>query len=56
MKHTYNISGMSCDGCRTNVEKALNSIDGVEVEYVSMIHSTLATLRSVLVEKFPELE
>jgi Cu+-exporting ATPase len=32
MKHTYNISGMSCDGCRTNVEKALNSIDGVQAK------------------------
>ncbi len=30
MTHTYNITGMSCDGCRTKVEKALNTIDGVE--------------------------
>lgn len=29
MKHTYKIFGMTCDGCRTNVEKALNSVDGV---------------------------
>lgn len=32
MKHTYTVSGMSCDGCRTNVEKALNSIDGVQAK------------------------
>ncbi|MFV8341709.1 heavy metal translocating P-type ATPase [Flavobacterium sp. XS2P39] len=30
MKHTYTITGMSCDGCRSNVEKALNSIDGIQ--------------------------
>lgn len=30
MKHTYTISGMSCDGCRTKVEKTLNNIDGVD--------------------------
>lgn len=32
MEHTYTISGMSCDGCRTNVEKALNNIDGVQAK------------------------
>jgi len=30
MTHNYIITGMSCDGCRTKVEKALNEIDGVE--------------------------
>ena len=30
MKNTYTISGMSCNGCRTKAEKALNEIDGVE--------------------------
>ena len=30
MTHTYNITGMSCNGCRSKVEKALNEIDGVE--------------------------
>ncbi|MNK07675.1 Silver exporting P-type ATPase [compost metagenome] len=30
MKHTYSITGMSCDGCRTKVEKALNAIEGIE--------------------------
>lgn len=29
MKHTYSITGMSCDGCRNKVEKALNSIEGL---------------------------
>lgn len=30
MKHTYSITGMSCDGCRTKVEKTLNAVEGVE--------------------------
>lgn len=30
MTHTYTITGMSCNGCRTKVEKALNQIEGVE--------------------------
>ena len=29
MTHTYTITGMSCNGCRTKVEKALNEIDGI---------------------------
>jgi Cu+-exporting ATPase len=29
MKHTYKISGMSCNGCRTNAENALNTIKGI---------------------------
>jgi copper chaperone CopZ len=32
MKHTYTISGMRCDGCRKNVEKALNGVDGVQAK------------------------
>ncbi|MNF40750.1 Silver exporting P-type ATPase [compost metagenome] len=30
MKHEYTITGMSCDGCRSKVEKTLNAIEGVE--------------------------
>ncbi len=30
MTHTYKITGMSCNGCRTKVEKTLNAIDGLE--------------------------
>lgn len=29
MKHTYSISGMSCDGCRTHVEEALKDVEEV---------------------------
>jgi P-type Cu+ transporter len=30
MTHTYKINGMTCDGCRTKVEKALNTLSGVQ--------------------------
>lgn len=30
MTYRYTITGMSCNGCRTKAEKALNEIDGVE--------------------------
>lgn len=29
MKHTYTISGMSCNGCRSHVEEILSKVDGV---------------------------
>src|SRR6056297_1712274 len=29
MKHTYHIHGMSCNGCRNNVEGTLSKVDGV---------------------------
>lgn len=29
MTHIYNITGMTCNGCRTKVEKTLNTIDGL---------------------------
>ncbi len=32
MEHTYKITGMSCNGCRTKVENALNNIEGVSAE------------------------
>src|SRR5688572_18334491 len=30
MTHTYSITGMTCAGCRSTVENALNSIDGIK--------------------------
>lgn len=32
MEHTYNITGMSCNGCRTKVENALNVIKGISAK------------------------
>lgn len=36
MKHTYQISGMSCNGCKSHVTKALSSIEGVKNVEVSL--------------------
>lgn len=32
MTHTYKITGMTCNGCRTKVEKTLNAIEGIEAQ------------------------
>ena len=29
MKHTYSVTGMTCNGCRASVESKLNNIEGV---------------------------
>ncbi|RLD30177.1 MAG: ATPase [Bacteroidetes bacterium] len=29
MKHTYNIQGMTCNGCKTNVESALTNLESI---------------------------
>ncbi len=36
MKHNYQIQGMTCDGCRSHVEKVLNNIEGVDQAYVDL--------------------
>jgi Cu2+-exporting ATPase len=35
MTYKYTITGMSCDGCRTKVEKTLNAMQGAHVEFKS---------------------
>lgn len=42
MIHTYNIIGMTCDGCRTKVEKILNAVEGVEAKV--SLNPPLATI------------
>ena len=36
MKHTYQISGMTCNGCRSHVEKTLSEVNGVSRVSVSL--------------------
>lgn len=43
MKHTYTIVGMTCNGCRSHVEKTLANIDGVTSASVDL-EKTEATL------------
>lgn len=55
MKHTYQITGMSCNGCRTSVEKALNSIDGIDASVT--LDPPIATVtmeKHVPIEKLQE--
>ncbi|WP_010229996.1 heavy metal translocating P-type ATPase [Gillisia marina] len=36
MKHTYTITGMTCNGCRTHVEKTLKEVEGVSNAHVDL--------------------
>ncbi len=36
MKHTYYISGMTCNGCRSHVEKTLSNVTGVTLASVDL--------------------
>src|SRR5690606_24127845 len=36
MKHIYNISGMTCKGCRSHVEKVLSEVNGVTKASVNL--------------------
>jgi cation transport ATPase len=36
MKHTYQISGMTCNGCRSDVEKRLHAVPGVKEAMVTL--------------------
>ena len=36
MIHTYDITGMTCNGCRTHVEKVLSEVEGVSKATVSL--------------------
>ncbi len=39
MKHTYTVTGMTCNGCKASVEKALKSVDNVEHVSVDLVAS-----------------
>jgi len=36
MKHSYKVTGMTCNGCRTKVEKTLGELDGVKQAMVGL--------------------
>lgn len=36
MKHTYTITGMSCDGCRDHVEQTLKHVEGIKSAIVDL--------------------
>lgn len=62
MKHTYKVTGMTCNGCRTSVEDKLNAMDGVIKATVNLEkseaviemakHVTTDAIQKVLPEKY----
>jgi cation transport ATPase len=62
MKHTYTVTGMTCNGCKVSVEKALNAIDNVESVSVNLenaeatltmsSHLSIETLQNALSDKY----
>jgi cation transport ATPase len=62
MKHTYQISGMTCNGCRSDVEKRLNAIPGVKEAMVTLeneqavilmaYHISVKTFQEALPKKY----
>lgn len=55
MKHTYKITGMTCQGCRAKVENALNDIDGISAKVTLEPAETTITMdQHVPTEKLQE--
>ena len=56
MKHTYHIHGMTCNGCRSHVEKTLNSVPGVSKATVDLekAEATIESEKHIPIEKFQE--
>lgn len=62
MTHTYLVSGMTCNGCKTSVEKAILTVNGVEevsIDLESTIvnikmtnHISIKTFQEVLPKKY----
>ena len=62
MKHTYKITGMTCEGCKAKVEKELRNVAGVtdvsvnlekaEAEVTMSHHIETTTLKNALPEKY----
>jgi Cu2+-exporting ATPase len=56
MTHTYSISGMTCNGCRSHVENTLSKIEGVSAASVNLEKSeaTIEMDQHIPIEKFQE--
>ncbi|MCF8273959.1 MAG: heavy metal translocating P-type ATPase [Flavobacteriaceae bacterium] len=56
MKHTYSISGMSCNGCRSHVEKTLSSIEGVKEAQADLqkAEATITMVSHININTFKE--
>ncbi|MEO6347066.1 MAG: heavy metal-associated domain-containing protein, partial [Aquaticitalea sp.] len=56
MKHTYHINGMTCDGCRSHVEKTLSEVKGVSKASVNLekAEATIEMEKHIPIETFQE--
>jgi Cu2+-exporting ATPase len=56
MKHTYKISGMTCNGCRSHVEKTLNEVEGVTKATVDLekAEAVIEMDKDIEIKKFRE--
>ncbi len=56
MKHTYSISGMTCNGCRGHVEKILSNVEGVKLVIVDLqkAEAIIEMDRHIPIETFAE--
>lgn len=56
MKHTYHIHGMTCNGCRTHVEKTLSKVNGVTNASVDLekAEATIEMESHIPIESFQE--
>ena len=56
MKHTYHIHGMSCNGCRSHVEKTLSEVEGVKNVSVDLekAEASIEMETHISIEKFQE--
>ena len=56
MKHTYNITGMTCNGCRSHVEAILSKVEGVTKASVDLekAEAILEMELHIPIEKFQE--
>ncbi len=57
MKHTYQIKGMSCNGCKTHVEQALSKAEGVSSVTVDLqkAEAVIEMQSHIPVEKLQEI-
>lgn len=57
MKHTYQIQGMTCDGCRSHVEEILSKIEGVSKAKVDLekAEATIEMEHHIPLEKMQEI-
>ncbi|AOW18650.1 copper-translocating P-type ATPase [Polaribacter vadi] len=56
MKHTYQIKGMTCNGCRSHVEKTLSNVEGVSKASVNLekAEATIEMDAHIKIETFQE--